>query len=130
MDKLRAKTFLHCQSFSSDYLLSAVHPSTCHALQFSPNTNSIPTHVAPKPKSCKRANKVLFDEQGFPDKTKDYNNRLHNMDGGFILQHKKYSVPKLDAVNPLFNYEFNETLHGAQLAKEFDVSHLLPDQAS
>jgi hypothetical protein len=73
---------------------------------------------------------VFFDEQGFPNKTKDYNNRFHNIDGGVILQRKKYAVPKLDAVDPLFNYEFDETLHGAQLAKELDVSHLLPDQAS
>jgi hypothetical protein len=85
--------------------------------------------VAPKPKCCKRSKNVIYDNGGFPDKTNDYVNHLHDIDGGALFQQKKSPFPQLDVVDPDFHYDFNERLHGAQLAKDLDVSHLNPSRA-
>ncbi len=91
-----------------------------------------PIRVAPKPKSrsAKCARNVFFDNRGFPDESKDFDNLLYNIDGGVILQKKRYPTPPLDTVDPKFNWEYSEQLHGKTLRKDLDLSHLLPAQAA
>jgi hypothetical protein len=76
---------------------------------------------------------MFYDDHGFPDKTNDCsncNNCLHNIDGGVILRQRKSPVPQLDVVGLDFCYDFKEALHGAQLAKDLDISHLDPSHAN
>jgi hypothetical protein len=61
--------------------------------------------------------------------TNNYDKSLHNIGGGIILQQKKSPVPQLDVVDLDFHYDFDEMLHGAQLDKDLDVSHLEPSHA-
>jgi hypothetical protein len=37
------------------------------------------------PKAYKQSKNVFYDDCGFPDETNDYDNCLHNIDGGVIL---------------------------------------------
>ncbi len=92
-------------------------------------SSTIPIRVAPKPKCCKWSKNIYYDNCGFPDKTDKYNNHLHNINGGVVLQLRKSPVPQLYVVDPTFHYEFDEALHGAQLAKDLDISHLDPNHA-
>jgi hypothetical protein len=78
-------------------------------------SSTIPIQVALKPKCCKRSKNIFYDDCGFPDETDDYNNCLHNIDGGVILQQKKSPVPQLDVLDPEFHYDFNETSVGQGL---------------
>jgi hypothetical protein len=48
-------------------------------------SSTIPIRVAPKSKCHKWSKNIFYDNRGFPDKTDDYNNCLHNINGGVIL---------------------------------------------
>jgi hypothetical protein len=45
---------------------------------------------------------------------------------GIILLQKKSPVPQLDVIEPDFHYDYDKELHGTQLAKDLDISHLNP----
>jgi hypothetical protein len=90
----------------------------------------IPIRGVTKRKCCKRSKNVFYDDSRFSDKTDDYNNCLNNIGSGVILQQKKSPIPQLDVIDLEFHYDFDETLHGVQLAKDLDVSHLNPSQAA
>jgi hypothetical protein len=92
-------------------------------------SSTIPIWVAPKPKCCKQSKNIFIIDCGFPDKTDNYNNCLHNINGGVILRQRKSPVPQLNVVDLTFHYEINEVLHGAQLARDLDISHLDPTHA-
>jgi hypothetical protein len=79
-------------------------------------SSTIPIWVAPKPKYCKQSKNVFYDDCRFPDETDDYDNCVHSIKGGIILQRKRFSAPQLDVVDPEFHYDFDETLHGTHLA--------------
>jgi hypothetical protein len=63
-------------------------------------SSTILIRVAPKPKCCKQSKNVFYDDCGFPDETDNYDNFVHNIKGGIILQRKKFSVPQLDVIDP------------------------------
>jgi hypothetical protein len=46
-----------------------------------------PIRVSPKSKTsgAKRARNVFFNDRGFPDQSEEYDQLLHNIDGGVIL---------------------------------------------
>ncbi len=94
-------------------------------------SSTIPIRVAPKPKPkcCKQSKNVFYNDRGFSNKTDKYDNCLHNIEGGVILRWRKSPVLKLDVIDPTFHYEFNEAFHGAQLAKNLDISHPDPTYA-
>jgi hypothetical protein len=128
---LRAQTFLHPPhsipflpfpriSFLSEHCILQVAAK---------KSSSIPIQVAQKLECCKRSNNIFYNNRGFPDKTDKYGNRLHNINGGVILQHRKSPVPQLNVIDLTFDYEFNEALHGAQLARDLDNSPLDPTHA-
>ncbi len=48
-------------------------------------SSTIPIWVAPKPKCHMQSKNIFYDNCGFPDKTDDYDNCLHNINGGVIL---------------------------------------------
>ncbi len=52
---------------------------------------------------------------------------LHNIDGGPVLRKLKHPAPPLDVTDPLFNFSFDEALHGERMRKDLDVSHLAAD---
>jgi hypothetical protein len=80
---------------------------------------------------AKCARKVFFDDHGFPDESNDYNNLLHNINGGVILQKKKFPMPSIfDAVDPQFNWEYSDELHKEKLHNDLDLSHLSPEHAA
>jgi hypothetical protein len=91
-----------------------------------------PIRVAPKPKSrsAKHARKVFFYDRGFPDESDDYDNLLHNINGGVILQKKKFPTPSIDAVDPEFNWEYSNKLHKEKLRNDLNLSHLSPEHAA
>jgi hypothetical protein len=72
---------------------------------------------------------MFYDDHGFPDKIDKDDNHLHNIDGGVILRQRKSPVPQLNFIDSTFCYKFDEALHGAQLARDFDISHLDPTHA-
>jgi hypothetical protein len=49
---------------------------------------------------------------------------------GLYFDVKKIPVPQLNVLDPAFHYDFKQTLQGAQLAMELDVSHLNPTNAT
>jgi hypothetical protein len=73
---------------------------------------------------------VFFDNPGFPDDSNEYNKLLHNINGGVILQKKKFPAPPIHAVNPVFNWEYSNELHGDKLWTNLDISHLSPEHAA
>ncbi len=79
-------------------------------------SSTIPIWVAPKPKCYKQSLNLFYNDCRLPDETDDYDNCVHNIKGGVILQQKMFSVSQLDVVDPEFHYDFDETLHGTQLA--------------
>ncbi len=52
---------------------------------------------------------------------------LHNIDGGPVLQRLKHPPPPLGVVDPLFSFQYDESVHGAQLHKDLDLLHLDTD---
>ena len=97
-----------------------------------PSVSPSPIRVAPKPslRAKKKARNVFYDDRGFPDESTEYDNLLHNIDGGVVLRRKKFDAPALDEDDPLFNYVFSDDRDGPRLAKELDVSHLDPEQGA
>jgi hypothetical protein len=89
-----------------------------------------PIRVAPKPKSCQKLCNVFNDDQGFPDQSDKSNHLMHNINGGVILHKKKYPEPSLDAVDPLFNYQFDEAFHADKIKSKLSISHLPPANAA
>ncbi len=91
-----------------------------------------PIRVAPKPKSytTKKAQNVFFYNQGFPDESNVYNTLLHSIDGEVIHWRKKFPSPPIDVVDPVFNWEQSDELHGDKLRTDLDVFHLSPEHAA
>ncbi len=52
---------------------------------------------------------------------------LHNIDGGPVLRRLKHPPPPLGVVDPLFSVQYDESIHGARLNKDLDLSHLDTD---
>ncbi len=73
---------------------------------------------------------MFFDDQGFPDDSDEYNKLLHNINGGVIQQKKKFPTPPIDVVDPVFNWEYSDELHGDKLWTDLDVSHLSPEHVA
>ncbi len=68
----------------------------CFILQISSmKSSTIPIRVALKPKCCKWSKNVFHENRGFPEKTDNYNNCLHNINGGVILRQKSLLFPNL-----------------------------------
>jgi hypothetical protein len=93
------------------------------------NPSTIPIRIAPKPKCCKQSKNIFYDDCRFPGETNDFDNRLHNIDSGIILQQKKSPVPQFGVVDPAFHHDFDKALYGALLVKDLDVFYLDPSHA-
>jgi hypothetical protein len=91
-----------------------------------------PIRVAPKPtaRRKKKPRIVFYNDRGYPDESEDYDQLLHNVDGGPILRKKKFPTLPINADDPTFNYTFSEELHGELLRSQLDLSHLLPEDAA
>ncbi len=86
-------------------------------------TSLEPIRVAPRTRGQKCRN-VFYDNRGFPDQLHDFDVNLHNVDGGSILRWRKHPAPSLYDVDPAFLSTYNESIHGAKLRQELDLSHL------
>jgi hypothetical protein len=91
---------------------------------------SSPIRVSPKPKvqGTERSKNVFFDNRRFPNESEEYDQLLHNINGGVILQKKKFPTPLLNDIDPEFNWVYLEELHGEKLRTGLDLSHLSPEQ--
>jgi hypothetical protein len=96
------------------------------------SSSSSPIRVSPKPKvqGTKRSKNVFFDNHGFPNESEEYDQLLHNINGGVILRKKKFPTPPLDNIDPEFNWVYSEELHGEKLRTGLDLSHLSTEQAA
>jgi hypothetical protein len=56
-----------------------------------------------------------------------YNTLLHNINSGVIHRKKKFPSPPIDVVDPVFNWEYSDELHGDKLRTDLDVFHLSPE---
>jgi len=83
------------------------------------------THKS-KPTGTKRARNVFHDDRGFPDQLHEFDTVLHNINGGCILRKRKHPAPLIDDIDPKSHTVYDETLHGAKLRKELNLSHLDP----
>jgi hypothetical protein len=86
-----------------------------------------PICVTPKMKgnSGKQKN-VFLDDRGFPDQSDEFNSLLHSVDGRTVLRKHKHPAPELDEIDPRFHAIYDEKLHGKQLRKNLNLSHLEP----
>ncbi len=69
---------------------------------------------------------VFLDDRGFPDQSDKFDSLLHNVDSRTILRKRKHPAPELDDIDPRFHAIYDEKLHGKQLRKNLDLSHLEP----
>ena len=81
-----------------------------------------------KPDKGKKHQNVFLDDQGFPDKSNEFNQLLHNVDGWTVLRRQKNPAPRLDDIDPGFYVPFEEAKHEDTLWKELNISHLPADQ--
>jgi hypothetical protein len=89
------------------------------------STNALPPiPPADKPKQRRWISNVFVNDRGFPDQSDYYDNLLHNIEGGPILQKLKHPPPPLDEVDPKFFSVYDESKHGEQLRQDLDLSHL------
>ncbi len=49
---------------------------------------------------------------------------MHNIDGGPVLRKLNHPPQSLDIADLLFSFQYDESLHGACLRKDLDLSHL------
>jgi hypothetical protein len=85
---------------------------------------STPIRVAKKTKCHQRIKSIFINSRGFPNQSRKFDILLHNIDGGPVLQKLKHPPPALDAINPLFSFWYDKSLHGNSLRKNLDLSHL------
>ena len=74
-----------------------------------------------KSKYRRRIKNVFIDDRGFPDLSDEYDTLLHNVDGGPVLRKLKHSPPPLDVVDPSFNFQYEEAVHGDILRQRLDL---------
>ncbi len=87
-----------------------------------------PIRVSPKPKHRKRLNNVFLDDRGFPDVSDNYNNMLHDVDGGPILRKLWHPKPDLSApIDPLYHLPFIAKKHEEIMKHDMDLLHLKPN---
>jgi hypothetical protein len=84
-----------------------------------------PIRFADKSKSRRHIKNNFIDDRGFPDQSDEFNVLLHNIDGGPVLWKLKHPPPPLGSVDPMFSFPYDESLHGARLRKDLDLSHLV-----
>ncbi len=87
---------------------------------------ALPIRVAAKQKERGRLKNVFMDDRGFPDQLDEFDTLLHNIDGGTILRKLKHPPPPIDVPDSRFHFTFDESIHGAQLKEQLDLSHLDP----
>ena len=80
-------------------------------------------HVAGGKRGHKRPN-VFYNDRGFPDQSDDYEYLLYGVDEGRVVRKRKFPAPPLDQIDPTFQCDFIEELHGPKLDAELDLSHL------
>ena len=114
---------------------SASHRKPCLKAPSYPSPVAGESHDAPnapkgspirvdKSKYRRRIKNVFIDDRGFPDLSDEYDTLLHNVDGGPVLRKLKHSPPPLDVVDPSFNFQYEEAVHGDILRQRLDLSHL------
>ncbi len=87
---------------------------------------ALPIRVAAKQKGGGCSKNVFMDDQGFPDQSDEFDTLLHNIDGGTILRKLKHPPPPIGVLNSQFHFTFDESIHGARLKKQLNLSHLDP----
>ncbi len=87
---------------------------------------ALPIRVAAKQKGRGHLKNVFMDDQGFPDQSDEFDTLLHNIDGGTILRKLKHPQPPIDVPNSQFHFTFDQSIHGAHLKEQLDLSHLDP----
>ena len=136
--KQTASSTPHLLSKPTTYILTSLHfipfarPRCLVGSTPEDPLHPAPICVAPKPTACssKKSCNVFYNNRGHPDKSEDYNQLLHNIDGGTILHTKKSPTPPIDVDDPTFNHVFSDELHGELLRSQLDLSHLLPEDAN
>ncbi len=114
---------------------SASHRKPCLKASSYPSPVAGESHDAPndpkgspirvdKSKYRRRIKNEFIDDRGFPDLSDEYDTLLHNVDGGPVLRKLKHSPPPLDVADPLFNFQYEEAVHGDVLRQRLDLSHL------
>jgi hypothetical protein len=73
---------------------------------------------------------VFFDDWGFLNDSDEYDTLLHNINGGVILRKKKFPTPPINVVDPVFNWEYSDELHGDKLWANLEISHLSFEHAA
>ena len=73
---------------------------------------------------------MFFENWGFSDDSDEYDKLLHNIDGGVIVQKKKFPTLPIDVTDPIFNWEYSDELHGGKLRTNLDISHLSPEHVA
>ncbi len=87
---------------------------------------ALPIRVAAKQKEHGCLKNVFMDDRGFPDQSDEFDTLLHNIDGGKILRKLKHPPPSIDVPDSPFHFTFDESIHGARLKEQLDLSHLDP----
>jgi hypothetical protein len=83
-----------------------------------------PIRPAHRQKGKRRPN-VFADDRGFPDTSDEFDTLLHNIEGRPVLRRRKHPSRDLNDLDPRFNVQYNEELHGEQFRTEFTPSPLL-----
>lgn len=84
-----------------------------------------PIRVAAKPKKGSKRKNVFVDDRGFPDQSDEFDTLLRNVDGGTVLRKRRHPPRPLDDIDPEFNVQYDEALHGEKFRAEFQPSPLL-----
>ena len=108
---------MHCLSRSkpcikpSSYSISQANPPPQPATP--PSGDFI--RVASKGKGGRRQIKNVFvDDRRYPDQTDDHDSLLHNVEKGPVLRKLRHPPPPLDAVDPSFDFPFDEAIQVAR----------------
>ena len=87
-----------------------------------------PIRPAYKPKGKGRMKNVFMDDRGFPDPSDDFDHFLHNMDECTLVRKRKHPPRPIDGIDPAFDVQYDEAIHGEKFDKDFKPSPLLTDE--
>ncbi len=91
-------------------------------------TKGTPIQVVPKPKRQKWLQNIFLDDRGFPDQSNEFDQLLHNIDGGPVLRKFWHLMANLDGpIDLCFHSPFIPKQHEDWMWKQVDLSHFKPN---
>lgn len=75
----------------------------------------------------KRPKSVFLDDRGYPDPRDDFESLLPKHYGPLVRK-RQHPAPRLDDIDPEFNIQYDEALHGDALRKDLNIDYLPSDQ--